>query len=1115
MGIQNISIYNEHLKGQGNSDSVFQSAYLNIGEKGQIVQGTISKAGESVSINFNGIEVAAPGGAVKDPKEGEVRNFQITDVSKDSIVLKEVDAGQQAEPVRGMVKTSVGASNYSFAECLEASRETAQAKSQASESLAILGGEDYERIEEEEGSLMEATRECVERAAQKSRERREWIEVKLEEGAELREELQEGLKKIQAAGFLEQKTEAGIRQALEDAGILATDDIVGKVMAAIRMSQSALDITDQTRAYIVGQDLVATIENLYQGKYSTPAVSVPQDDGFSQEFEKYQGQIEKILAACDRLDDNGIRDAKWLFANELPVNETTLSKLEMLNGLSGQMTPDKVLEQIVFALSAGSSPKDAILDDSQFVIARDALQGFQDISDSTISNAADIVLKNRQEAFSKDALKNAPQGGTDDKNASVITLEMLRRVQGAEAGSATSQDIVIPKVYMEGMSGDDILKVTMKRQLEEIRQKMTLQSAAAMERKGIHIETEPLENIIKSLREMENAYYSSQVGREAAVDDGDLDLLQESLEKTADIADAHAALLGSGVRKQALLTVNELHAAVSSRNIGRSEWNSVYETVSTQVRADLGDSIQKAFAGVPSILEQMGLEDTQANERAVRILGYNRMEITEENIEEVKMFDAKVNQLIENMKPAAVLELIRGGANPLDIPLDELNRQLEEIREERGISSEERYSRFLWQMDRAGEISKEERMGYIGVYRLLNQVQKADGAAIGAVIGTGQELTLGNLLTQVRTRKGKGVDSTVDDVTGVKQAKPVGNSISDQINAGFAGETGRQAEEKAYYSHLASDALSEITPSKLQEVTDGDMERLLNVSLERFCEDLKQASGNQDIKREYFEEQAEELCEALTSGGQAEEYLSKLGIKNTVENIIAAGAILEEGYKPCKEAYGRRKVLPQERQEELEEAFAEIEEAVGEEEELNARCEEAEKFMEEILTKSYEQADISFEDLSKLRKLGQGIHLEGMLRQSRSYDIPIVAGDGITSLNLTIIHGSEESGKIQISMEDERFGNIAVDVKVSGQKIKGLVLCNQRQGFEALQEQGSALEQDLANAGYSVKNISYGMDFKSRNELLNAGTHRQEADTSQLYQISKILVRSVTAVIRK
>ena len=367
----------------------------------------------------------------------------------------------------------------------------------------------------------------------------------------------------------------------------------------------------------------------------------------------------------------------------------------------------------------------------------------------------------------------------------------------------------------------------------------------------------------------------------------------------------------------------------------------------------------------------------------------------------------------------------------------------------------------------------------------------------------------------MRTRKGKGIDSTVDDVTGVKQAKPIKNSISDQINAGFSGESDRQIEEKEYYSHLASEALSEITPSKLQEITDGDMEKLLNVSLEKFYEDLKHASGNQDLKREYFEEQARELREALVSSEQAEEYLSKLGIENTVENIIAADAMIDEGYKPYKEGYGRRKVLAQERQKEFEETLGAIEDSVGEKQELNARCEQAEKFLEEILTKSYEQADISFEDLGKLRKLGQGIHLEGMLRQSRSYDIPILAGDGITSLNLTIIHGADESGKIQISMEDEKFGNISIDLKVSGGNIKGLVLCDQRQGFETLQAQGSTLEKDLTTAGYSVKNISYGMDFKSRNELLSGGTNQQEADTSQLYQISKILVRSVTAAIRE
>jgi len=45
--------------------------------------------------------------------------------------------------------------------------------------------------------------------------------------------------------------------------------------------------------------------------------------------------------------------------------------------------------------------------------------------------------------------------------------------------------------------------------------------------------------------------------------------------------------------------------------------------VSTQVDASYGDSIQKAFASVPNLLKELGMEDTNVNERAVRILGYN------------------------------------------------------------------------------------------------------------------------------------------------------------------------------------------------------------------------------------------------------------------------------------------------------------------------------------------------------------------------------------------------------------------------------------------------------------------------------------------------------------
>jgi len=1089
MNIHDISIYGNTVTQRGNQS--YSVSFLEIGKKGDIVQGKVTKVGEQVSLNFNGIEVAVPGGAVKGAREGETRNFQITDISSESIVLKEVGQSEGTEAVKKAVSTGVAPSNYSFAECLEASAEVAQAKAAAGESLSVLNGEDYKKIEQEEGSLTEKTKECVERAVERRKEKQEWYAARQEEAKELREEQKEGLERQQAAGFLSEKSETQIREMLKEAGIPVTSENLDKVAAALGMSEAALDITDQTKAYLIGQDLEPTIENLYQGRYSALKVS----EGSTEEFENYRRQIEKILEECGRADEAGRKDAQWLFDNELPVNEETLEKLDMLNQIAEKMTPDKVLEQIVFAMLGGASPKDAVLDDREFVIARDVIQEFRKIDDDTVFRA--VKQMEQQE-------NNQAAGGNNQQEAAV-NLAFLQSVQEQAEKSAAKAAIEIPVVYQEAMTPEEISQVTLKRQLEEIRQKMTLQSAIAMEKKGIHIETEPLANIIRALREMENAYYSGQVGQgEEVAEPEQLDLLQESLEKTADIAHSHAALLGTGVRRQALLTVNELHAAARSQVANRNDWNGVFEKVSTQVRTDLGDSIQKAFEGIPAILEENGLEDTQANERAVRILGYNSIEITKENIEQVKIFDEKVNRVIDNMKPAVVLELIRKGENPLNLPLDELNQKLEEIRREKDISSEERYSRFLWQMEKSGDIDENERKGYIGVYRLLNQLQKTDGAVIGAVLETGREMTLGNLLTQARTRKKAGIDSVMDDTKGMNEGSRVKNSITDQINDGFSG----------YYAHKAQEALSEVTPSALKEMTDGDMQQLLHTSLEKFCEDLKQTSGNPKLQKEYFEEMARELRETLGSSEETQEYLSKLHIPQTVENLLAATEVLQEHYIPYKECFERRKVLPKEQQQEFEEIMDSMEESVGEKENLMAQCEKAEKIMGEILTKSYEKADINFEDLSKLRKLGQGIHLQGALWRSQSYDIPIQTGDTVTSLNLTLIHGSEESGKIQISMEDERFGNISMDFKVTGGRIKGLVLCDRRQGFEALQGQKDTLEASLENAGYQIKNISYGMDFKERNELLNEKVQNRETDTAQLYQVAKVLVRSVAAVVR-
>lgn len=61
------------------------------------------------------------------------------------------------------------------------------------------------------------------------------------------------------------------------------------------------------------------------------------------------------------------------------------------------------------------------------------------------------------------------------------------------------------------------------------------------------------------------------------------------------------------------------------------------------------------------------MKPTEENRRAVRILAYNEMELTEENIREVRKTDMAVQRMFRAMKPATVFEMIKEGHNPLDL----------------------------------------------------------------------------------------------------------------------------------------------------------------------------------------------------------------------------------------------------------------------------------------------------------------------------------------------------------------------------------------------------------------------------------------------------------------
>lgn len=996
------------------------------------------------------------------------------------------EKGNMEVPITAKTKMDGKSSgNYSFVEMAAASAEAAGAAAEgvaanekAGQSLAILTGENYSQLEEEEGALEKYQESSLERAVERIRSEREWKEARLEEGIELRQELQEGLERIQAMGFLSEKTEAQIREALELADLPVTQDMINQVLSALQMSSSVTELSDSAKSYLLAGDLPATIENLYHAQYSgmegNSAESIP-----AEVWEKYEPQIEQILQEMGEESQQLLPQAQWLFANELPIDADTLQALQDLEELSGNISLDHILNQIIAQLASGGRAVDTDLlqSDQEYREYQDAAS----LVDQVSGIGEQEIYKALQELQEDAADGNGSNGGNSEHGQNPqpeLTLEKLLEASGDPDDAADTSEL-------------DIQSITVRRQLEEIRLLMTASSVVELRRQGIAIETESLEDTIEHLRALEDAYYIKQA-EDAGVTltEEDLAGMHEMTRQTADIAAAPAALLGNSVKQHQLLTVNELHGMAVSMTKQYQQYQQDYEAVGTQVRQDLGDSIKKAFAGIPDMLQDLGLEQTEANARAVRILGYNRMEITPESIQSVKEWDAEVNLLIRQSKPSMVLEMIREGKDPLNMSIPELNRYLHEKQEERETSDEEKYSRYLWQLERQDGIDAEERKDYIALYRLLHQIEQSDGAVVGAVLQAGQRMDLKHLQTAARTMRAGGLDETVSDKTGVR------------------------VSSEQYYQGLAEEILDNITPAKAREIANGDLPQIMDRSLEQISEKLREVNGDPELLEEYYDRQAEELRETVRLADQARTFLNQFELPDTLENLRAAEFMLQEGGSPVKELLERRHILEDDDRRELEENLEELPESIDSQEELEEQCQKAERFMQQVLSKSKESADISSEDLKYLRLLGQGLRLQEHLMKRQSYEIPILTGDTVTTINLTILRGEEQTGRIQLNMEHEDFGRMSGEMQVQGGQIKGLILCDDRVGFDALKEQGTTLAEKLERTGFSVKNISYGMDYRSRGEMDVQQTSETDVDTKSLYRIAKVLVHHISETVR-
>ncbi len=861
--------------------------------------------------------------------------------------------------------------------------------------------------------------------------------------------------------------------------IPVTEENVRNAVEAYHKAEELSQMTDGAVKYMVENQMEPTIDNLYLAQHSSTADGSRQGKGYYECFSQqgYGGyyakkaedfhwqqlypQMEAVIQKAGlEVNEETMEDAKWLIEKGIPLTSDAVRKFNQLDSLTLPQDEKQILSAIASAIADGKAAGGANLADdrSNLEKAVEYTERFEQITeeavDKAVSEGEPLTLQNL-EAAQKQIVGNT-SGLEKDKTQEPKNSGMAAQTAGAIENPAV---------------------ISARRQLEEIRFMMTVEANLRLMKNGFVIDTSELEQLVNALKQMEAQHKQFMFGDgDAAAVSEKSAIYAETQRKVDEIPYMPIDVAGRFKVTDEDFTLNQVHIEGSALRNKYDEAREKYETLMTAPSKEMGDSIRKAFRNVDDILEDMKLETTDENRRAVRILSYNRMELSAENIQAVKESDTELRSVIEKMTPAVVLQTIRDGKNPLEMTVPELNDYLDsmEYHKEQEV---EKYSRFLYKLDKNKEIDAQERSAYIGIYRMFRQLEKTDDAAVGMILNTGAEFSFKNLLSAVRSNKKAGMDFTVDDAFAGIEAAAKGVSISAQINAGF----------NRTYQDIARAAADRM--AKQDASTEADYQN--------------------DRVQEYrqLNEVEDSVINELLDNKQPV----------TANNLLAADMLMNRSGALYKKLNEYTKSADKDK---VKDALSHVQEAMTDKDSLQEAYGEMQEIYEEVLEEAQYDPEITYIDLKAIQSCKKQLTLAGNLAQEENYQIPVEIHGEMTAIHLRVLHDEKEGGKVKAAFSTEAYGKVAAQFSIRNNKITGYIACSTAEGTAGLQERAENLRTGLEKQVSSLiqkelelDNVSiiHGSDLDLN--AFTAGEQSNDASvkTADLYQIAKAFITTVTA----
>lgn len=900
-----------------------------------------------------------------------------------------------------------------------------------------------------------------------------------------------------------------IARTLVDNDLPVTADNMKEIMETLSLVSEIEGLSEPGIKYMLDNQMDVTVENVYRAEYSSaikqsktsPKYYTQDKTGYyarkPQDFQwqSIQPQMEKIIQQSGYgVSPDTIQAAKWIVENGVALTEETLQTYMELSSISLPVNTEDMLKNMIAVMKNGRRPEQA---------------GFKETQDF-IQEA--VTLQEDLENISDKAIENVVRSGKE------VTLDSLRKEQRIVDENPHSIFVHKSTTNQEVLSENTL---TARRQLEEIRLKLTTEVCVRMMKQGIQVETAKLSELVESLK-AEEAQYRQKLFVDKGVEftEEKDSLFVETEEKLNLLKDMPMYALGR-VSAAKAPSLNEVFTIGQEVQTALEKAKQSYETMMTTPRQDMGDSIYKAFQSVDSMLDGISMEHTIQNQRAVKILAFNSMPITKENVMQVKTADQCVNQLMKQMTGDVTLELIRRGKNPLDTDIYKLNDEVRDIKNQMGASPEEKYSEFLFKLEKTNGISQEERNAYIGIYRLFYQIEKSQGSVVGALINQGAEITLRNLISSVKTKAHKGTDVAVDDnFGGVERGDVSEAGMKEQIASGFLNQDAKQQNssqqdfnqtysqeeiQQQYYENLIIHGLNQMDPEKLSKVRQV---KNYNISLENFVNQLEELPVNDDTNRELYQETMKQVQQARTVENSVLEMLLEFKQPVTVNHILAADSLMNERGKMIKELMElSSKALKKNKSKDRELLMAaeRVTDQLISKEAANAAYEELVGVEQGVVEDAMEEMT-EYVDVRSLKMLHSQIQLTGSLSKEENYEVPIKVGEEITSVNLKIIRGSGANGNVSITMNCELYGQIAASFHVKADRITGLLVSDTQEGYAFLRSLDKDIRIAMAGDSYRVTKLNYA---KSNQVDLNQFTEieksqeESQVNTKALYQCAK------------